>query len=131
MRLVGGDVRQYGGGDAAVLAEQDLNGYIQPTKFENIDIIVADVSMGTLDMALFTKISRENIVRSILRPVVERGYYDYILIDTNPNLSLLNFNIVNASNYVLIPAQTTMGCSRSLARMLSISSSSLSSGSGA
>lgn len=90
---------------AAVLAEQDLNGYIQPTKFENIDIIVADVSMGTLDMALFTKISRENIVRSILRPVVERGYYDYILIDTNPNLSLLNFNIVNASNYVLIPAQ--------------------------
>ena len=90
---------------AAVLAEQDLNGYIQPTKFENIDIIVADVSMGTLDMALFTKISRENIVRSILRPVVERGYYDYILIDTNPNLSLLNFNIVNASHYVLIPAQ--------------------------
>ncbi len=44
-------------------------------------------------------------MRSILRPVVERGYYDYILIDTNPNLSLLNFNIVNASNYVLIPAQ--------------------------
>ena len=69
------------------------------------DIIVADVSMGTLDMALFTKISRENIVRSILRPVIERGYYDYILIDTNPNLSLLNFNIVNASNFVLIPAQ--------------------------
>ena len=91
---------------AAVLAEQDLNGYIQPTPYENIDIIVADVSMGTLDMALFTKkISRENIVRSILRPVIERGYYDYILIDTNPNLSLLNFNIVNASNFVLIPAQ--------------------------
>ena len=88
-----------------VLAEQDLNGYIQPTPYENIDIIVADVSMGTLDMALFTKISRENIVRSILRPVIERGYYDYILIDTNPNLSLLNFNIVNASNFVLIPAQ--------------------------
>lgn len=90
---------------AAVLAEQDLNGYIQPTAYENIDIVVADVSMGTLDMALFTKISRENIVRSILRPVVERGHYDYIVIDTNPNLSLLNFNIVNASDYVLIPAQ--------------------------
>lgn len=91
---------------AAVLAEQDLNGYIQPTKFENIDIIVADVSMGTLDMALFTKISRENIVRSIPAPRCRAaGYYDYILIDTNPNLSLLNFNIVNASNYVLIPAQ--------------------------
>ena len=80
---------------AAVLAEQDLNGYIQPTPYENIDIIVADVSMGTLDMALFTKISRENIVRSILRPVIERGYYDYILIDTNPNLSLLNLSLIH------------------------------------
>ena len=34
-----------------------------------------------------------------------RNMFDYILIDTNPNLSLLNFNIVNASHYVLIPAQ--------------------------
>ena len=90
---------------AAVLAEQDLNGYIQPTPYENIDIIVADVSMGTLDTALHTKISPENIVRSSLRLVIERGYYDYMLIDTIPNLSLLNFNIVNASNFVLIPAQ--------------------------
>ena len=89
----------------AVLREEDLGGYIQPTKYENIDIVVADVSMGTIDMSLFTKVSRENIVRSILRPVVQRGYYDYILIDTNPNLSLLNFNIVNASDYVLVPCQ--------------------------
>ena len=89
----------------AVLNEQDLNGFIQPTEYENIDIVVADVAMGTLDMSLFTKISRENIVRSILLPVIQRGYYDYILIDTNPNLSLLNFNIVNASNYVLFPCQ--------------------------
>ncbi len=90
---------------AAVLAEQDLNGYIQPTHYENIDIIVGRCFHGYAGHGAFTKISRENIVRSILRPVIERGYYDYILIDTNPNLSLLNFNIVNASHYVLIPAQ--------------------------
>lgn len=89
----------------AVLNEQDLNGFIQPTRYENIDIVVADVSMGTLDMTLFTKVHRENIVRSILHPVVQRGYYDYIIIDTNPNLSLLNFNIVNSCDYALIPVQ--------------------------
>ena len=90
---------------AAVLAEQDLNGYIQPTHYENIDIIVADVSMGTLDMALFTKISRENIVRSILRPVVERGYYDYILIDCSPSLGLITVNALTAAQSVIIPVQ--------------------------
>ena len=61
--------------------------------------------MGMLDMNIFTKVHRENIVRSILQPVVDKGLYDYILIDTNPNLSLLNFNVVNASHYCLIPVQ--------------------------
>lgn len=90
---------------AAVLAEESLMDYIQPTGYENIDIIVADVTMGTLDMQLFTKVHRENIVRGILHPVVQSGVYDYVLIDTNPNLSLLNFNIVNASDYCVIPVQ--------------------------
>lgn len=89
----------------AVQKEEDLSEYIMPTKYPLIDFIVADVSMGTLDMLLFTKLHRENIVRQILLPVVNRGIYDFILIDTNPNLSLLNFNIINASNYCIIPVQ--------------------------
>lgn len=90
---------------AAVLQEEDLSRYIQPTPWENIDIVVGDVSMSTLDMSLFTKIQRESIVSAILRPVLEKGIYDYVLFDTNPTLSMLNFNIVNASHYSLIPVQ--------------------------
>lgn len=90
---------------AAILAEESLLGYIQPSEYENIDFVAADVSMGTLDMQLFTKMQRENVVRQCLKPVVDAGTYDYILIDTNPNLSLLNFNIINASNYCIIPVQ--------------------------
>lgn len=82
-----------------------LNGYIQPTEYENIDFVVADATMGTLDMLLFTKLHRENVVNGIVSPVRDAGIYDFILIDTNPNLSLLNFNIVIASKYVLIPVQ--------------------------
>lgn len=89
----------------AVLQEESLLDYIQPTKYAGIDMIVADVSMGMLDMNIFTKVHRENIVRSILQPVVEKGWYDYVLIDTNPNLSLLNFNVVNACDYCIIPVQ--------------------------
>ena len=65
----------------------------------------SDVSMGTLDMVMFTKMHRENIVSSIIAPIIEEGIYDFIIIDTNPNLSLLNFNVVNASDYCLIPVQ--------------------------
>lgn len=90
----------------AVGNEADLlDGYIQPSGYENIDFVVADASMGTLDMVLFTKMHRENVVKQTLAPLLKKGIYDFVIIDTNPNLSLLNFNIVNASHYALIPVQ--------------------------
>jgi chromosome partitioning protein len=61
--------------------------------------------MGTLDKHMSTQLPRENILKHILTPVVQAGLYDYIIIDTNPNLSILNFNVVNASDYALIPVQ--------------------------
>lgn len=89
----------------AIEREESLLDYIVPTGYENIDFIVADVSMGTMDMMMFTKMHRENLVRQSLMPVVDEGIYDYIMVDTNPNLSLLNFNVVNASDYIIIPVQ--------------------------
>lgn len=92
-------------GRAVDLGDSLLDGYIQSTEYNNIDFVVADASMGTLDMQLFSKMHRENIVRQTLVPLREAGIYDFVLIDTNPNLSLLNFNIVNAVNAVIIPVQ--------------------------
>ncbi len=92
-------------GKAIVKEESLMNNYIVKTQYPNIDFIVSDVSMGTLDMLMFTKMHRENVLKQILNPVVEAGLYDFILIDTNPNLSILNFNVVNASDYTLVPVQ--------------------------
>lgn len=87
----------------AIEKEEDLIGYIKPTQYNNIDFIVSDESMSNIDMILFTKIERESIVKHILRNIVNQGIYDYIIFDTNPVLSMLNYNILNASNYVIIP----------------------------
>lgn len=92
-------------GRAIEREESLLNGYIRPSAYDKIDMVVADASMGTLDMLMFTKMHRENLVKQVLQSVVGSGIYDFILIDTNPNLSLLNFNVVNASDFVLIPVQ--------------------------
>jgi chromosome partitioning protein len=90
----------------AIEREESLTeGYIQSTAYPNVDMVVADASMGTLDMLMFTKMHRENLVCHALREAVASGVYDYVIIDTNPNLSLLNFNVVNASDYVIIPVQ--------------------------
>ena len=92
-------------GRAIEREESLLNGYIQQTVYPSVDFVVADASMGTLDMLMFTKMHRENLVKQALLEVVESGVYDFIMIDTNPNLSLLNFNVVNASDHVIIPVQ--------------------------
>jgi chromosome partitioning protein len=89
----------------AVIKEDNLENYIIKSKYDNIDFVISDLKLSTIDMVLFTKIQRENIIKQILKPVVDRGIYDYILIDTNPTLAILNFNVVNASDYVLIPVE--------------------------
>lgn len=43
-----------------------------------------------------------NILRRRLEPVLDR--YDYVLIDTNPTLTLLTMNSLYASQFVVIPA---------------------------
>lgn len=89
----------------AMTKEEDLTNYIVKTEYDNIDFIKSDLSMSTIEMILFAKMQRESILEHILKPIIDRGVYDYILIDTNPTLAILNFNVLNTSDYVLIPVQ--------------------------
>ncbi|TCO70670.1 AAA family ATPase [Marinisporobacter balticus] len=93
--------------NTALVNEQNLIDFIIPTEYENIDIIVSDLGLSTIDMLLFTKKLRESVFKRILQPIINKGLYDYIIIDTNPTLGLLNFNILNACDYVLIPVELT------------------------
>lgn len=89
----------------ALLKEDTLEKYIINTRYENIDIIISDHMLSAIDMELFTKKLRETIFQRMLKPVVESNIYDYIIIDTCPFLGLLNYNILVASNYVLVPVE--------------------------
>jgi chromosome partitioning protein len=90
---------------AAIHKEETLQNYIIKSEYENIDFIVADLKLSTIDMILFTKMQRENILKNLLKPVIESGVYDYILIDTNPTLAILNFNVINSSHFIVIPVE--------------------------
>lgn len=87
----------------AILSENSLENYIIKTEYKNIDFIVSDLGMATIEMTLFTKIQRESILKHILKPIIDKGIYDFIIIDTNPTLAILNFNVLNASNFCIVP----------------------------
>jgi chromosome partitioning protein len=89
--------------NTALVNESSFLDFIKPTKYENLDIIIADYALSTIESKLPTKAYRETLFRRLIRPIIDKGIYDYIIIDTSPNLALLNFNIMLASNFCLIP----------------------------
>ncbi|MCQ4925062.1 AAA family ATPase [Tissierella carlieri] len=86
---------------------ENIEDYILETDYENIDIIISDFDMARIEQIIFTKTFRESILKVKLEPLIKKGVYDFIIFDTNPTLGLLNFNILNASDYILVPVEMT------------------------
>jgi chromosome partitioning protein len=101
--------------DAAVhrdLRSALLNLYDEPIQLSEVaapvdtflDIVPSMLSLVALEQELSGATERE----SRLKDLLERGgdLYDYILIDSPPNLGVLTINALAASNEVLIPVDT-------------------------
>lgn len=65
-----------------------------------VDIIPADAILGNIERE-FTSAGSEHILKDSLRAILPM--YDYVLIDSPPELGLLSSNVIVASDVVLIP----------------------------
>lgn len=68
-----------------------------------LDVIPADNDLAAAEIELIPEIRRELVLRRVLEPL--QGWYDYILIDCPPSLSLLTVNALCASSGVIVPMQ--------------------------
>ncbi|MBP3436545.1 MAG: ParA family protein [Clostridia bacterium] len=91
----------------AIQKQEDLEGYIIPTAYENVDLIPSSTLMSSIEYELFTKWQREFILRKCLERVKASGKYDFILLDSPPTLGGWVMNILCASDYVLIPVEAS------------------------
>lgn len=71
---------------------------------ENLDVVPADFQLSRVIETSLTKINRERILEKQL--VKLGGNYDFILLDTPPNLSLTTLNAIQASDLILIPVDS-------------------------
>lgn len=76
----------------------------------NIDLAAADLQLKEL-------MAREFILRRKLEPVLTD--YDFIVIDTPPNLGLLTINALSAARYVVVPMSCEFMALRGLDTLLS------------
>lgn len=80
-----------------------------------VDLVPATEELAAAELALAGKVGRELLLRQALRAMKEQ--YDYIFIDTPPNLGLYTLNALAAANSVIVPLQTHVYALRSMNRL--------------
>jgi len=91
----------------AIKNQRDLQDFIIPTGYENLDIIPSSTLMSSIEYELFAKWQREFILKKALKGVREAGRYDFILIDAPPTLGGWVMNILCASDKMIIPVESS------------------------
>ncbi|ODN41036.1 ParA family protein [Piscirickettsia litoralis] len=70
---------------------------------ENLDIVISDLDLAALELQLISAPAREQVLKKVLSPVVEK--YDEVIIDCGPTISILMMNAITAGTTMLIPVE--------------------------
>lgn len=87
--------------DAMFDMNLDVHECVQHTKFDNLDIIPANIDLSAAEVQLVAEMSRESILSTVIQPLANE--YDAIIIDCQPSLGLLTVNALTAATGVIIP----------------------------
>lgn len=68
---------------------------------KNLDLVPASLDLARAEIDMATKIAREGILRSALKPLIPQ--YDYIIIDCPPSLGIVTTNALVAADELYIP----------------------------
>lgn len=73
------------------------------TTDEGVDLLPANVKYAMMELELSSAMSREHLLKEFV--IMQRPFYDFILIDCPPNLGLFVLNALTAADSVLIPVK--------------------------
>ncbi len=85
-----------------LIENSPISNVIYKTETPNLDIIPANLALIGIDQELAGLEKRERTLKKRLEPNLD--CYDYILIDSPPNLNLLSINIMVAATSLIIPS---------------------------
>ena len=87
---------------------KEISDVIKKTQFENLDLISSNVDLSGLEVETADDGNRAFILKLKLDAYLNNSsvYYDYILIDCPPSLSLLTVMALVTSQSIVVPLQT-------------------------
>lgn len=80
-----------------------IKSVIVETQFENVDLVPSGMDLAGAEIEMIDLDNRESVLKRAVAEVYD--YYDYILLDCPPSLSLITINALVASDGVLVPIQ--------------------------
>lgn len=92
----------------AMKQKQELVNFITPTRYFNVDIISGDDYISKIEYELHHEFQREFLLKKIGMSLLKERTYDFIIFDTSTYLGDLAANILNVSDYVIIPVPMAM-----------------------
>ncbi len=93
-----------------------LSNAIVSSGLDNLDIAPMNVRNEEMEVELYSKALKIDLIRSILKPM--RQVYDYIIVDCPPNLGSLTLNGLVAADEVIIPVISEYYSLKSLGKFL-------------
>lgn len=91
----------------AFIEKDDIRNHIQRTAYKNIDIVVGDVALASVETKMHSMNFRELRALEVIMPLLEEENpeYDFVIFDQSPSLGMLNTSLLHASDEVLIPIE--------------------------
>jgi chromosome partitioning protein len=90
-----------GGGKALIRGTRLLDRAIRGTDFDRLDVLPADFSYRSMDLALDNAKKPTQRIARLLAPLA--GVYDTVFLDCPPGLSLVTENALHAADLLLVP----------------------------
>lgn len=94
--------------DVLMNKHEKIEDIIVHSNIPGLDISITKISMAKLEPALSGEFDAHFRLKDALEQI--RGRYQYVFIDTPPTLGLITLNALVASDYILIPIQSSYLC---------------------
>ncbi len=94
----------------------DAREVVAPTRFENMDVLPANIDLSAAEVQLVNEVAREQALSRALRRVSDD--YDVVLVDCQPSLGLLTVNALTAAHGVIIPLECEFFALRGVALLV-------------
>ena len=88
-----------------LLGQAQIADMIQPTPYENLNVIPSEVNLSGSEIDLAQRSDRLAVVRNILQAIRDANVFDYILLDCPPSLGILMTATLAAADGIIVPMQ--------------------------